>query len=316
MKKVFLALILILSILLQPILAYAYTINYTYDSLNRLISVNYGNGQTINYSYDAGGNLTGASNATANQLQVVSTDPADGATNVPVDQAVYAVFNNCIQPGPNIADISIENSDSTASYANKNDSVASFTYSNNVASNTYNSSSAVPCTCSIDNDTLCIVPTGNLDTSVAYSVYIPSGAVQDYYGNTLSTTYSFSFTTQATSAFPVVTGSSPANNAVNVSVYQSVYFTFNESIQPGGNFSGVALEAAGGTVVDTVYSIVYNSLTITPEEPLAYGVAYSVYLPAGSIEDLSGDSLANPFTISFHSEHHFGADHLDLEWQP
>ena len=78
MKKVLLALILILSIISQPILACAYTINYTYDSLNRLTSVTYSNGQTIDYSYDPGGNLTGASNTTTSQLQVLSTDPASG----------------------------------------------------------------------------------------------------------------------------------------------------------------------------------------------------------------------------------------------
>lgn len=45
--------------------SHAATITYTYDSLNRLTSVDYGNGATISYTYDAAGN----------RLTLVSTPP-------------------------------------------------------------------------------------------------------------------------------------------------------------------------------------------------------------------------------------------------
>jgi len=42
-----------------------HAVTYTYDSLNRLVAVNYENGQNIRYTYDAGGNM----------LSVRSTEP-------------------------------------------------------------------------------------------------------------------------------------------------------------------------------------------------------------------------------------------------
>ena len=44
----------------------ASTINYSYDSLNRLTNVDYGNGSVISYSYDALGNRLTYSGAVAN----------------------------------------------------------------------------------------------------------------------------------------------------------------------------------------------------------------------------------------------------------
>src|SRR3989338_6470475 len=51
---------LIIAVLLAAVFfcyqASAATITYTYDNLNRLTKVDYGNGTTIDYSYDAAGN--------------------------------------------------------------------------------------------------------------------------------------------------------------------------------------------------------------------------------------------------------------------
>jgi len=54
-KWVYIAFIIILSVMLFSIPAFAAT--YTYDSLNRLTNVDYGGGKEISYAYDAGGNM-------------------------------------------------------------------------------------------------------------------------------------------------------------------------------------------------------------------------------------------------------------------
>ena len=46
----------IAGILITGLVSYAGTKNYTYDSLNRLKKVDYGNGKSITYTYDAAGN--------------------------------------------------------------------------------------------------------------------------------------------------------------------------------------------------------------------------------------------------------------------
>lgn len=54
--KALIGLAVIVSILVTAVASFAGTINYTYDSLNRLTKVDYGNGTTIAYTYDAAGN--------------------------------------------------------------------------------------------------------------------------------------------------------------------------------------------------------------------------------------------------------------------
>ncbi len=49
----------------------ASAVTYTYDSLNRLTSTTYDNGQTVSYTYDAGGNITSVS-TTSNATNIVA----------------------------------------------------------------------------------------------------------------------------------------------------------------------------------------------------------------------------------------------------
>ena len=58
--------------------AFADSVSYTYDSLNRLTSIIYGNGQQITYTYDAAGNRTAYTVAGAESGTIhVNPEPAD-----------------------------------------------------------------------------------------------------------------------------------------------------------------------------------------------------------------------------------------------
>jgi len=50
---------LLACLIFLPLEAFAGTLSYTYDALNRVTQVQYGNGTTINYTYGAARNRTG-----------------------------------------------------------------------------------------------------------------------------------------------------------------------------------------------------------------------------------------------------------------
>lgn len=141
---------------------------YTYDVLGRLTSVTYNNGKKINYTYDAGGNLLTVTMPNTVAPRVYSTDPADGATGVPVGKTVYVTFSEEVQPGDNYGGIMLKAGDTV------------------VATN-YNISGSV----------LTIDPVNALDYSTAYAVYIPAGAVKDTAGNALAADCISTFITEA-----------------------------------------------------------------------------------------------------------------------
>jgi len=100
--------------------------------------------------------------------RVVSTDPADGATGVPVDKTVTVTFTENVRRAAKYDDISVE------------DAVGS----------------PVAFTKSISGKVLTIDPTGDLDYATAYTVNIPAGAVEDTAGNDLAADCAFGFTTE------------------------------------------------------------------------------------------------------------------------
>ncbi|MEW6183312.1 MAG: Ig-like domain-containing protein [Bacillota bacterium] len=96
---------------------------------------------------------------------VISTDPANGAVNVPINKTIVVTFSENIQSGPNYGNIALKNGTLT-----------------------------VAVNCSINGALLSIDPVQDLDQPTAYSVYVPAGAVRDYAGNGLVADYIFSFT--------------------------------------------------------------------------------------------------------------------------
>ncbi|MDN5344483.1 MAG: hypothetical protein PWQ18_594 [Clostridia bacterium] len=98
---------------------------------------------------------------------VTSTTPTNGAIGVPVGQTITLNFSETVQQGSSFSGVTLKDS------------------SNTVVDFVYNLSGSI----------LTINPVANLSNSVAYTVYLPAGAVIDQAGNPLATSYSFSFTT-------------------------------------------------------------------------------------------------------------------------
>ena len=101
---------------------------------------------------------------------------------------------------------------------------------------------------------------------------------------------------------PVVTSTSPVNNALNVVVNKVIQITFDRNIQLGTNPWIELKTSSSGTPVPYTTNIVDNVLSITPTSLLALGTQYSVILHSNSITDMAGIGLAAPYTTRFTTE--------------
>lgn len=75
--------------------AQAFSVTYTYDNANRLMSVDYGNGTAVTYTYDAAGNLISQTTGTAplpSSFSINGGAATTGSTAVTLD--LTAVYNN------------------------------------------------------------------------------------------------------------------------------------------------------------------------------------------------------------------------------
>ena len=144
----------------------AQAVHYEYDPLGRLIKVTYNTGLESTYSYDTGGNNLSETNEL--QLKLMNTEPTDESADAPINKVIKAEYNQPITAG--------------SSYSN-------ITLMNGVI--------PIPFTAAIQDKTLILQPTANLDISTEYTVTIPAAAVESAAGNKTTTEKVFSFTTSA-----------------------------------------------------------------------------------------------------------------------
>lgn len=90
---------------------------------------------------------------------------------------------------------------------------------------------------------------------------------------------------------PVVTGTDPADGAVNVLRDKTIAVTFSENIQAGTSYYQIALVGPSSQLAVTT-RIVGNVLFIDPVSRLAGRTSYQFDVPAGSITDMAGNRLA------------------------
>lgn len=149
--------------------AIAGAINYTYDDAGRLIKADYGDNKTIEYTYDNAGNLLNQkTNATdKTPPTVVSTNPADEATNVPVNAAIHATFSEAMK-------------------------------SSTINTNTFKLSGGITGEVAYDKTTYTatLTPSASMKYSTRYTATITPG-VKDLAGNAMASSYLWEFTTAA-----------------------------------------------------------------------------------------------------------------------
>ncbi len=198
--------------------------------------------------------------------QLTGSYPESGDTGIPIDAKIILVFSKPI----NLATVIPANVTITG--------VTAFT-----------------ATAPGDPRTVVITITtpATLSYSTGYTITLGTG-IQDTDGKTLDTTYSWSFTTAASTAseaLPRVIAATryPANGATNISIANSfVEVAFTRDMTPGtittGSF-GIA-PAVGASITQITNQIYRLNLTT----PLAYSQSYTVTLTS-AIQDTSTNSL-------------------------
>ncbi len=186
---------------------------------------------------------------------ITTTDPVNGATNVPADKIITVTFSQAIEEGSNFW-IELVNSSGTA----------------------------IPFTTNITGNILTITPSADLAES-RYKLMLHSGCVTDIAGNPLAGK-SITFTVGTA---PTITATNPVNGATNVAADKIMTITFNEDIKAGTDW--IELVNSSGTAIPFTTNITGNILTITPTTDLAES-RYKLMLHSGCVTDLAGIPLA------------------------
>ncbi|MBT2567578.1 DUF4082 domain-containing protein [Arthrobacter sp. ISL-85] len=138
-------------------------------------------------------------------------------------------------------------------------------------------------------------PAASLAYSTSYTATV-SGATNAA-GQTMSTPYSWSFTTAAPPPAPAVSSVTPASNATSVAVSTKPTATFNQAV--GGTSVVFALKDAANNNVPG--SVTYDSATYTatysPTGTLAYSTTYTATVSGAT--NSQGQSMAAPYSWTF-----------------
>jgi hypothetical protein len=214
--------------------------------------------------------VAGCGQETVTVPSVVSTVPANGATNVAVNTPISATFSVAMNPS------SITSS--------------SFTVTG--------PGGAVAGTVSYSGLTATFVPTAALAYSTTYTGTITTGAA-DPGGTRLLGNYVWTFTTITPP--PLVVSTIPVNNATGVPITQVLSATFNEAMKcstlasPATSFvvTGPGVTAVAGTV-----ACAGAVATFTPAANLLVNTLYTATITTGA-QDLAGTPLAANYVWSF-----------------
>ncbi|MBF0408091.1 MAG: Ig-like domain-containing protein [Candidatus Riflebacteria bacterium] len=143
-------------------------------------------------------------------------------------------------------------------------------------------------------------PTTNLAFNATYTAVVATG-VKDLAGNTLTASYSWSFTTGAApdTTRPTVASTDPANNEIAVAVNKKIAATFSEGMDSSTiNQTTFKLTGPGGTSVTGTVSYAGLIANFTPTTNLAFNATYTANIATGA-KDLSGNAIAASYTWTF-----------------
>lgn len=199
---------------------------------------------------------------------VTSTDPANGAINVPVNKVINVNFNQAMDPSTITG--------STFTLKNGATSIAgAVTYSGVMASFT---------------------PTASLVSGTTYTATITTGA-KNVAGTALANNFAWTFTVGAATA-PTVTLTDPSNLGTNVALNKIISATFSQAMDPLTITSSTFTLKAGTSPVAGAINYSGTTATFTPTVFLVSGTTYTATITVGA-RNVAGTSLANDFVWTF-----------------
>ncbi len=209
---------------------------------------------------------------------VISTVPVNGATAVPINQALSATFSVAMTPA------TIDTTTFTLTATTSGDSVTGVV--------TYVAAGSVAT----------FTPTASLAPTTEYTATITTGAM-NLDGTALASNYVWTFTTAALpiAVPPTVISTIPADLATGVPLNQIVSATFSTAMNPATiNSTTFTLTGPGATAVPglVAYASVGNTLTFTPTSNLAASTTFTATITTGA-QNLAGTALGSNYVWTF-----------------
>ena len=198
-------------------------------------------------------------------------NPLDDAIQVPIKNNLVIEFNETIQAGSGNITLHLASDDSVVH--------------------------TLPVTgsdVSVSGNQLTINPPADFGSETAYYVNIESGTIQDLSGNNFAgindkTTWNF---TSIDVDLPYHISFSPADNATGVFANTQFTIQFSEAIQ-AGNGTITIHDTDDGSIVEsfesTAVSIIGNTVTFTPTQPLDKAETYYINISNTAFQDLIGN---------------------------
>ncbi|HWW06789.1 Ig-like domain-containing protein [Collimonas sp.] len=219
---------------------------------------------------------TGAS-ADTTAPTVISSNPLNAGTAVPINQKVTAVFSEAMDPATITP--------------------SAFTVTGPAAT-------PVPgtVTYAASGNTAIFTPISNLAANTTFTATISSGT-QDLAGNALASNFTWTFTTGAVAdtTLPTVISTNPADTASGVCTSKSINASFSKAMDPlTVGSTSFTLTGPGATSVAgaVAYNTAVNIATFTPAANLAASTTYTATIHGGA-KDLAGNALASDKAWSF-----------------
>ncbi|MFV8373261.1 Ig-like domain-containing protein [Flavobacterium sp. LB2P74] len=199
---------------------------------------------------------------------VVSTDPANNATNVFLNKIVAVNFNMPM----NQATVS----------------ATTFTLKQGTTS--------VAGSVSYNGTTAYFTPTALLASNTIYTATITTG-VKNVQGTTIASNYTWTFTTGSITA-PNVTATDPTNNASGVALNKDITANFSMAMDPLTISATTFTLKNGSAIITGTVSYLGTTATFNPNSDLLPGTTYTATISMGA-KNLAGVSLANDFVWNF-----------------
>ncbi len=144
--------------------------------------------------------------------------------------------------------------------------------------------------------TATFIPDNELANDTQYTASLAAG-VADVHGNTLSTDYTWFFTTEADDIPPLVVNTSPSYGDINVPVNTLVAATFNEEMD-ASSINTSTFTLSGGASGSVTYDTASRTAIFQPSANLAADTIYTATLTTG-IKDAAGNALEEDYSWSF-----------------
>jgi len=225
---------------------------------------------------------------------VISTNPINLATNVPLNQIVTVTFNEAMDPATITP--------------------AAFTLlSPGSPGGRVNGSTRVEMSGSLTYDaatfTMIFTPSAKLAPGATYTGTVAT-VVKDVMGNALQVNYVWTFSTVAL-VLPTVVSTDPLNLATGVALNKVISGVFSEAMDPLTVTSSTFTLANGVTPVAGAVTYSGTTATFTPTSNLLSSATYTATFTTG-VKNLAGTSLASNYVWTFNTSAPLGPAVINL----